>query len=302
MNPLINILLATGAISLISLIGVFVLSRAKSFGDKSTGRLVSFAAGVLLATSILSVLPEAFEGLAYTIALKWFLIGIVGAFLIENILWWHHHHSDTHNVDPTASLIIFGDGVHNFIDGLAIAAAFIVHPSLGLTATIAIAAHEIPQEIADYGILRHTGLSRNKALMWNFISALTAVVGGVIGFWIFQEATEIVYYALAITAGLFLYISTADLIPELHHNESRQNAFSQSVLFIVGILLMAGITMFAPHTHEHSEPGHSHEEEVHEEHDHEEETHENELHENEEEYDHEEEHNEEEEHDDHDHE
>lgn len=250
MNTLLEILLATGVISSISLVGVTMLSIKFLQTKKAIVMLVSFAAGVLLTTSIISIFPEALEGLDAESALRWFMIGIVGSFLLERFFVWHHHHDDKHNLNPTAALIIVGDAVHNLIDGFAIAAAFLVHPALGLSTTIAIAAHEIPQEIADFSILRYTGLSRRKALSWNFISALAAVAGGIIGFYILREAFELIYIALAITAGIFLYVATADLIPELHKSESQKDLFTQSILFIVGIILMMTLTSITPHPHE----------------------------------------------------
>ena len=252
MNTLGYILLATGVVSLISLIGILVLSGTFLKKKGTTILLVSFAAGVLLSTALVNVLPEALEGMPYSQALLWFMGGIIGAFFLERFfVWYHHHHDATHNLNPTATLVVFGDAVHNFVDGLAIAAAFIVNPALGIATTIAIAAHEIPQEIADFSILKHTGLSTRKALLWNFASALFAIVGGIIGFYVFRESAELVYIALAITAGIFLYVSVADLIPELHSDEAGKSMLAQTGVFILGVLLMVFITSQAPHTHEH---------------------------------------------------
>ncbi len=252
MSTLLQIILTTGFLSLISFIGLLVLSQKFLKKNTSTTLFVSFAAGVLLSTAVINILPEAFEGMPTSIALRWFLFGIVGSFFLERfLLWYHHHHEDTHDLNPTATLVIFGDAIHNFIDGLAVAAAFIANPALGITATIAIAAHEIPQEISDFSVLRHTGLSIKKALTWNFISALTAVVGGIAGFYIFSESFSLLYIALALTSGIFLYVAVADLIPELHHSKTTDNKMLQSLVFVLGIVLMMVITVNAPHTHEH---------------------------------------------------
>jgi zinc and cadmium transporter len=261
MNILVKIIVANTIISLISLTGVFALSF-KNLNKKSvTGLLVSFAAGVLLATAVLNILPEALEGLPITTGLVWFMYGIICAFLLERfLLWYHHHHEDTHDINPTATLILIGDGIHNFIDGLAIAAAFVVNPVLGLTTTFAVAAHEIPQEIADYSILRHCGMSKQKALTWNLISALTAVVGGIVGFYLFKESFELVYFALALTAGIFLYVAAADLIPELHNHRTSNDWFPQTLLFIVGVVLVMAIITLAPHSHEGEHNGAEHHE------------------------------------------
>lgn len=253
MHTLVYILGANFVISCISLIGLITLSSQK-IRKSASALLVSFAAGVLLATAFLNTLPEALEGLEHTHALKYAMIGVIGSFLMERcLLWYHHHHEDSHDINPTSILVVFGDGIHNFVDGLAIAAAFIVDPILGITTTMAIAAHEIPQELADYSILRHCGLSRIKALLWNFASGLTAVLGGLIGYYLFQESFELVYVALAITAGIFIYVSAADLIPELHHSAARTGWIKQTGVFLVGVVLMYGITQTVPHEHEESE-------------------------------------------------
>jgi len=235
-QTLFSIIAANFFISCISLIGLTLLSIKTRTNKNMSNYFVSFAAGVLLATAILNVLPESLEHLPIETALTWFMYGIIAAFLLErSLLWYHHHHEDTHDINPTSLLVIVGDGIHNMIDGLSIAAAFIVSPALGITTTIAIAAHEIPQEIADYSILRHCGMNNRKAIMWNFISALTAVAGGIIGFYLFKESFELLHYALAMTAGVFLYVSAADLIPELHHSHSSDSWLPQTMLFLAGV-------------------------------------------------------------------
>lgn len=247
MNLFLQIFVANVIISFISFAGVITLA-SKKLNEKSTAALlVSFAAGVMLATALINILPEALDSLPIKSGLHWFMFGIVGAFFLERfLLWYHHHHEDTHNINPTATLVIVGDGIHNAIDGLAIAATFIANPALGIAATVAIAAHEIPQEIADFSILRHCGMSRNKALLWNFISALTAVVGGVIGYYIFRESLATVGYALGFTAGIFLYVAVADLIPELHHPKTARHWIPQTIFFVLGILLMVVLSSMTP--------------------------------------------------------
>lgn len=254
LNTFFYILSANVVISLISLIGLLILSVSFLRGKRISNMFVSFAAGVMLATAVLNVLPEALHELSHSDALMWFMYGIIGSFFLERSLIWHHHHNDeSHNIKPTAALVLMGDGVHNFIDGLAIAAAFMASIPLGIAATVAIAAHEIPQELADYSILRNSGLSRRKALVWNLLSALTAVLGGFVGFYVFNISAMYVHYALAITAGIFLYIAVADLIPEMHHSKIQSGWVFQSILFVAGILLMIGITMATPHSHENTD-------------------------------------------------
>ncbi|MBP9798339.1 ZIP family metal transporter [Candidatus Woesebacteria bacterium] len=247
MSTLLSIITANILISCISLIGLSILS-VKTFASKKLSTFfVSFAAGVLLATSILNILPESLEHLPTQTALSWFMYGIIAAFLLErSLLWYHHHHEDTHDINPTSLLVLVGDAIHNLIDGLSIAAAFIVSPALGIATTIAIAAHEIPQEIADYSILRHCGMGNRRAILWNFVSALTAVIGGIIGFYIFRESFELLHYALAVTAGIFLYVSAADLIPELHHSHTSHSWLPQTVLFLAGVVLIILLSGLGP--------------------------------------------------------
>lgn len=244
MDLLISIITANVVISLFSLVGILTLTLRIFQTENAAKLMVSFAAGVLLATSFLDILPEAISGMEVSSALSYAMSGIIGAFLMERcLLWYHHHHEDSHNINPTSLLVLFGDGIHNFIDGLAIAAAYLANPALGITATIAIAAHEIPQELADYSILRHCGMSNKKALLWNFISALAAVIGGIVGFYLFEESFDLVFKALAITSGIFIYVSLADLIPELHHSKTRTGWFVQTCLFLAGVSLIYGIAM-----------------------------------------------------------
>jgi zinc and cadmium transporter len=243
MDLLLSIITANLLISLLSLAGVFTIALSFLKNEKASTMMVSFAAGVLLATAFLNILHEAIEGMNPADALSWAMFGVICAFLMERcLLWYHHHHEDSHNINPTSILVLAGDGVHNFIDGLAIAAAYIANPALGITATIAIAAHEIPQELADYSILRHCGLSQKHALLWNFLSGLAAVGGGIVGYYVFKESFDLVYYALAITAGIFMYVSLADLIPELHHSKTRSGWLMQTALFLIGVALVYGIT------------------------------------------------------------
>lgn len=236
MSTLLSILSANILISLISFVGVLTVSSKFFKTKQATSILIGFSAGVLLATAFLDILPESLEGLATRSALTWAMIGIIGAFFMErSLLWYHHHHEDSHDIQPTAFLILIGDAIHNFIDGLAIAASFLASPLLGITTALAIIAHEVPQELADFSVLRHCGMNQQKALVWNFISGLTSIAGGILGYFFFQSAPTSIYNMLAITAGLFMYISSADLIPELHQSGVRSGWLAQSCMFLLGI-------------------------------------------------------------------
>ena len=248
MTQLLNITLANIFISIISLAGVFLLLSKKLQVKKVTHIFVSFAAGVLLASAFLNLLQEALEKSDPKYILLTVLIGMVFSFFMERFfLWYHHHHEDTHNIHPSAILVIIGDGIHNFIDGFAIAATFITNPALGLTTTFAVAAHEIPQEIADFSILTHAGLDKKKALFLNFLSALTAILGGIVGFYFIQSFANTLPFALAFTAGIFIYVASSDLIPDLHEDIGAQNIPHQVLPFIIGTLLIFALSFTGGH-------------------------------------------------------
>lgn len=239
MSTLSLIIFASLAVSVLSLIGIISLSSEKFSSKKIVNYLVSFAAGVMLSAAFLDLLPKAFEkSLEVNTVLLLTLGGIVLSFFIERFLFWFHHHHGTHQINPSTLLILLGDGLHNFIDGLAIAAAFLTTPALGLSTTIAIAFHELPQEFADFSILVHSGMKKFKALMLNFFSALTAVFGALIGFYFLSLFDSVIPTMLGLTAGMFIYIACADLIPDLHQDFKKQQGWIQSLPFIVGIAIM----------------------------------------------------------------
>lgn len=240
MNIIVPILLSTLGISAIALIGVLFFARKKL--PKHPTALVGFAAGVMLTTAIMDLLPEVIElnhdqNQEFS-ALPIFL-GVIIFFFLERFVLWFHHHDDTHQAKPSAYMILIGDAIHNFIDGIAIAAAFMTDINLGIVTTIAIAAHEIPQELADFAVLLHSGLSKKKALLFNFLSGLTALIGSVLAIFLLSYLENILPILLGFTTGMFLYIALSDLIPELHQSFSRTSRWLQSVPFIVG----AGITI-----------------------------------------------------------
>ncbi len=195
-----------------------------------------------MTTVFLDLLPEALEtaekiGGSSNIFMPAFF-GILLSFFIERYVLWFHHHESTHGIKPTLFLITFGDGIHNFIDGLTIAATFLTNPNLGIITTIAIAAHEIPQEIADFSILIHSGLNKGKALMINLLSALTAILGGIAGYYFLHSLKYGLPIFLSFSAGIFIYIAGSDLIPHLHKDYKKQKKWAQVLPFIAGIILM----------------------------------------------------------------
>jgi len=234
MNVLSSIIIASLAVSLISLIGAVLLIWNKSV-DKFSSRLVGFAAGVMLTTAFIDLLPEALENNKTANIYLYGLLGIVVFFLIETLVVWLHHHDEIYP-KPSSYLILFGDGLHNFFDGLTIAAAFLTNPGLGLVTTLAISAHEIPHEIADFSILIHAGIKKTRALFYNFISALTAVFGAVLGFFFLNKFDKIIPSALMFSAGIFIYIACSDLIPDIHRDFKKQRKWSTTIPFILGVV------------------------------------------------------------------
>ncbi|MBI3335997.1 ZIP family metal transporter [Candidatus Peregrinibacteria bacterium] len=232
------------AVSLMSLTGVFLLSLHQAFLRKALLTLVSFAVGALFANVFLHILPEIVETTdnLHT-AFGFVLLGIVFSFAIEKFIHWHHCHTlECEHAHPLGIMMLVGDGVHNFMDGMLIATTYLVDIQLGIATTIAVILHEIPQEIGDFAVLLHSGFSRSRALYWNFASALTAFLGAVAVLGLEVSIHGIEEVLLPIVAGNFLYIAGSDLIPELHKGSRSTNAILQLVAMIAGIVLMYGIS------------------------------------------------------------
>ncbi len=242
MSPFISIILATLFISALSFFGAFLLFIKRSSVWISSS-LVSFAAGVMLATSLFDLLPESSEAIGSEVFMPLFF-GILTFFFLERFLLWFHHHDHAHNTKPTAILILWGDGIHNIIDGVAIAASFLTSIPLGISTTLAIAAHEIPQEIADLGLLVAGGMSQKKALLYNFLSGLTAVIGAITAYFFLQTIHSIIPFLLSYTAGMFLYIACSDLIPDMHQDFAKQRRWGQTIPFLFGIMILWVLTKF----------------------------------------------------------
>jgi zinc and cadmium transporter len=235
MSTLILILASTLLVSAISIIGILFLILGKKFLDKILLMLVSFASGSLLGGAFLHLIPEALSSYDESVFIV-ILVGILVFFVLEKSLWQHCHKKEC-PVHPFAYLNLFGDGLHNFIDGVIIAASFLVSIPLGTAATMAVISHEVPQEIGDFGILVYGGLSRNKALFYNFLTAITAVVGATLTY-VFSAFIPNMAYLLAFAAGSFIYIATTDLIPELRKERNPTVSFAQFILLLGGIMFM----------------------------------------------------------------
>lgn len=241
-----NILLATTLVSAISLIGVLTLSIKDRLLHQLLPLFVALAAGSMLAAAFFHLLPEAIAANGVSAAMPLVLAGIVLFFLIERFLHWHHHHKHHHLSDqkecPVTYLNLIGDGMHNFIDGTVMAAAFMVSPDVGWLTTLAIIAHEIPQEIGDFSLLVWGGFSKRKALFFNFVSALTALAGGVLTFYLASEVPGLVAFLLPIAAGQFIYMACVDLVPELHKEKDLHRSLMQLAAFGfgMGIIVLLG--------------------------------------------------------------
>jgi zinc and cadmium transporter len=243
METLIWIILATLMVSIISLIGIFTLSLKDKYLQKILLLLVSLSAGALMGGAFFHLIPEALEKSPATTVLGSVLVGFVLFLIIEKVLHWRHCHKDHCPIHTFAYMNLFGDAVHNFIDGLIIAASFLIDIKLGITTTFAVALHEIPQEIGDFGVLRHAGFSKLKALTYNLLTALTAVLGGILGYFL-QSSTELVtLFLLPFAAGGFLYISASDLIPEIRKELNAKKSLLNLMVFLAGILIMYGFTL-----------------------------------------------------------
>lgn len=247
------IILTTVIITLLSFIGIAVLFFKEKFISRILLTLVALSAGAMLGTSFFHLLPEAIAGTSsiFTTMLI-VLIGFVLFFILEQFLSWHHCHSTAHqgvegfhchrDLKPASNLVLYSDAVHNFIDGIIIATAFIISPALGIAAAIAVALHEVPQELGDYGVLLYGGFKRKKALILNYISASTIIVGGIVGYFLSTAVENTIMILIPFAAGSFLYIAATDLIPEIKHEEKLKDTIVHFSAFAIGIGLMIALT------------------------------------------------------------
>ena len=215
--------------------------------------LVSFAIGALLGAAFLEIIPHAFEeGEAHQVAFS-ILGGIFAFFVLEKLLLYRHCHTehcevhDAHDHGRSGTLIVVGDTVHNFVDGVLIAAAFLQSTELGVVAAVAIIAHEIPQEVGDFLILLHSGYSRARALAMNLVSSAATVVGGVIGYFGLQLVDGLEPILLGVVAASMIYVAVADLIPGLHRRPELRDTAFQALLIALGIGTIAAVGAVVPH-------------------------------------------------------
>ncbi|MEO8309051.1 MAG: ZIP family metal transporter [Pseudomonadota bacterium] len=241
---------------------VFMLAPER-IRTRSLPFMVAFATGALLGAALLGLLPEAvelagpngYQGVGLSL-----LGGIALFFILEKLVLWRHCHEDhceTHSLDDHASsdharrrssgaMVIVGDTVHNVLDGVLIAAAFLIDAKLGVMTGIAVLAHEVPSEVGDFAVLLHSGMSRARAMFWNLLSALGSVVGGVLGYFALAGLRPWLPYALGVSAACLLYVAVADLIPGLHRRTDIKTSVWQVVLIALGVSLVAGVEALSP--------------------------------------------------------
>lgn len=235
------IILATFFISAISFIGALTLFLKERILNKILPWLVAFSAGALIGSAFLHLIPEALReaGIGERAVFKIFLYLIFGFcifFILEEFIGWHHHHATRHpEIASFSYLILISDGLHNFIDGLVIAGSFLANFQIGLITSLAIILHEIPQEIGDFGVLIYGGFKKSKALFLNFLSAILAILGGVVGFFLLEMSGEGILFLLPFTAGGFVYIAASDLIPQIKQEGKSPINF---LTFLAGIIIM----------------------------------------------------------------
>ena len=240
-------LVSVAIVSLIAFVGILTFSLKEEKLGKILLYLVSFAAGGLLGGAFIHLLPEAVERFGFNVSVSLsVLLGIITFFILEKLIHWRHCHIPTSekHPHPFAYMNLVGDGVHNFIDGLIIAGSYLVSIPLGLTTTLAVILHEIPQEIGDFGVLVHGGFKKRKALFLNFLTALTAVVGTVVALSLSIFVENLTLFLLPFAAGGFIYVASTDLIPELHKGSyETKKSLLQLITFVLGILIMLSIVL-----------------------------------------------------------
>lgn len=236
----------------VSLTGGFLLLKTHQKQLSWVRWALPFGAGSLLAVSLLDLLPEALHDSDSHAVLPWALGGFLAFFVLERTVHWFHHHHD-HDVEhgrknAQKSLIVVGDTIHNAIDGAAIGAAFLIDVPTGIVASLAVAAHEIPQEIADFGFLLSRGMKPRRVVMVNVLSSLATVVAALTVFLLGSSLALPLAPILALTAGFFIYIAASDIIPEIHERPHRE-ANKQAVALLLGVAVIAGMLQLLGHDH-----------------------------------------------------
>jgi len=237
MADILVILASVTVVSLVSFIGIIFVGSKEAFIERVLMVLVGFSSGSLVGAAFIDLLPEALKEIGEAI-FYYAIIGIVFFFAMEKFLYWRHCHDGKCEVHMFAYLNLIGDGVHNFIDGITIAASFLISYSLGFAVTFAVVFHEIPQELGDFGVLIYGGFGKRKALTYNFISALSAVAGSLVTYYLASSFQGLAHILVPFAAGGFIYIAATDLMPELHKRTRGKESLIQLLTILIGIGLM----------------------------------------------------------------
>jgi len=237
MNEIYSALISILVVSIVSFVGIFTFLIKENLLKRIIIYLISFSIGTMLGASFLHLIPE-----SGTDNLIYVLVGFLFSFILEKFIKWRHCHNPEHfykEIHPFAYINLIGDMIHNFIDGIIIAASYVVSIPLGISTTIAVIMHEIPQEIGDFAVLIHGGFTRSKAFFLNFLTALSAFLGAIMVFAVGKENINFIPFFIAFAAGNFIYIASSDLIPELHKEEGLKNSLMQLAFIVFGIMIMA---------------------------------------------------------------
>jgi zinc and cadmium transporter len=245
-------LISTIVVSLISLIGVFLLAMNQRKLQHLLIYLISFSVGALLGNAFFHLVPEAYFHFESAKTTSWLIVGgFIVFFLVEQLL--HSHQVDVRNENKAIKtygyLSLYADGIHNFTDGILIGAAWLFSPELGIATTTTVILHEIPQEISDFGILLKAGFTKKKALLYNFFAAISAIFGTVLALWIGHEVEHFSIFILPIAAGGFIYLSASSLLPEIVKNTTKRNWWIHTFIVALGLILMYGFSLTGTHQH-----------------------------------------------------
>lgn len=241
-----QIIIASLIGSMFALIGGVILLTKEQLARKISLLLVSFAVGSLLGAAFFELLPEALREIGDRSAFTFVILGLLTLFLFEKFLKWYHcHDRETCDIHTFSGAVLFGDAIHNFIDGIIIALSFSLSTPAGIAATIAVFFHEVPQEIGDFGVLLHAGYSKGKVLLYNTLTALTTLVGAVVGYIALPLISGVLPQLISFAAGTFIYIAISDLMPELRHKTTGPD-ITHFVAIVLGILVLLGISIIFP--------------------------------------------------------
>jgi len=243
MDTLLWIICGTFFVSLLGLIGVFAIPMREKQLKKVIYVLTAFAIGSLLGGAFFHLLPEAFDKMPVETALLFTLVGFLAFLLVESYFHWHL--SSGCDVHPYSYLLLFGDGIHNFIDGLVITSGFLISIPFGIVTTIIVFAHEIPEELGIFGVLINGGLDKKKAIIYSFIAQSTAMIGGVAGYFLSASVLGFSAFLIPFAAGGFIYIAASGLIPEMHKEEGIKKVLSLMII-LFGLIFMWALKIYSP--------------------------------------------------------